>query len=221
MALRTGKCAALFLAVAALVAAPSVAPAAILGIDVNSTTVQARDAAGQPVFNGLLHTGTLQLTADATATLSDVAYDGATQNPTHVPVNVTGTINLDNGKVAAGSSVTMTFVNSPAGNNTLSFPLLPLGGQVADQAGFFKLIADMGTATFANGNPIGGVAISPWQTTSGGAFTLQHFAPEASGSSNNGFSNDVNLEVLVVPEPASVAVLGMAGLSLIGRRRRA
>jgi hypothetical protein len=218
MVSRMGKCAAvLTLAVAALAVARPASAAAYLQLDVNSASVQARNGAGAPAFSGTGHTGDLTFTADATCTLAGVQYDGVPQPTVHVPVDVTGVIHLTGGIVQAGSTVSLHFGTAP-NDNTYVFPLLADGGQLLFQtnvpAPTFKLIADMGTATFANANPVGGVDITPWLSATDGSFTLDHFAPDGQG-----FSNDVNLETLV-PEPASLGSLGVAGLSLLARRRR-
>lgn len=220
MVSRMGNCAAvLTLATAALVAIDRPASAAaILQLDINSASVQAHNNIGTPAFNGTSHTGDLTFTADATCTLAGVQYDGIPQATVHVPVDVTGVIHLTNGIVQEGSSVSLHFLNSPNPDNTYVFPLLADGGQVLFQTNIpaptYKLIADMGTATFANSNPVGGVDVTPWLSASDGSFTLDHFAPDAQG-----FSNDANIETLV-PEPASIGAAGIAGLSLLARRSR-
>lgn len=215
MAWRMGKCTGvLTLAVAALAGTQSASAAAYLQLDVNSASVQAHDSSGAPVFNGTTHTGDLTFVADATCILNDTLFDGVTQNPVHVPVDVTGQVFLAGGVVQAGSTVTFHFLNSPSPDNTYTFPLLAGGGAMDTQAGgFFKLIADMGPAVFSNANPVGGVNITPWIVANDGAFTLDHFAPVS------GFSNDVNLETLV-PEPASLGAVGLAAVSILARRRR-
>lgn len=208
------KFAAMSLASLAVVL-PSVVSAAPyeLQVDVNSTTVQSRLATGAPGFTGVLHTGTFTFQADATCTLDDVLYDGVSQHPTQVPVLVSGTIHLTGGIVDTGSSVTFTF-DTPSPTNTLSFALLPGQGGLDVEAGGFDLLANMDTSTFSTANPIGGVGIVPWQVATDGAFFLHQFTPDGAG-----LATDVNLEV-IVPEPASLGLAGLAGLSVLGRRRR-
>ncbi|HZZ42267.1 MAG TPA: PEP-CTERM sorting domain-containing protein [Tepidisphaeraceae bacterium] len=197
---------------ALLAITPAVASAAAyLQVDVNSTTVQSNLVTGAPGFTGLLDTGTLNFQADATCDLDDVLFDGVSQTPTHVPVLVSGSINLVAGVVSTGSSISISF-NTPT--STLSFSLLPGQGALGSETGGFNLIADMDTSTFTGGVTIGGVNITPWLVANDGGFFLHHYDPDGSG-----FANDVNLEV-IVPEPASFSLLGLAGTLLAARRKR-
>ncbi|MEL7498416.1 MAG: PEP-CTERM sorting domain-containing protein [Planctomycetota bacterium] len=116
------------------------------------------------------------------------------ETPANVPFNPVGIVVAINGGGAGGLLVTSGFTSND------------LGG------GFFEVTADisafdMGTITSLRVDPIGGAASNSNSETSGNSFNVDYIR--------------VSDSLIAVPEPTSLSLLGMIGVGLMVRRRKA
>lgn len=196
------------------VAAGHASAASLLQLDVNTLTAQAQDAAGgNSAFGGTNHTGSVAFSANANSTLVDLFIDGQAQNIAAGQLSTfTGVINLVNGAVTGGS-LNVTLANA----DTFNADIVPGIGQVNQAVGFGGFFIDglLANATFS-GASYAGADVSDFFNAQPltGSFVSFQFNPNA-----NGRSNMTDIDIWVVPAPASMALLGLGGLVAARRRR--
>ncbi|MCC5787763.1 MAG: PEP-CTERM sorting domain-containing protein [Phycisphaerales bacterium] len=188
--------------------------ASLLQLDVNVLTAQARDAAGaNSAFGGTTHTGSIAFNANPNSVLNELFIDGSNQNIANGQLSTfTGVIELVNGQVSGGS-LSMTLNNS----DTFNADIVAGQGQVTDISGFGGFFIDgLITSAFFNANSFAGVDITTFfdQQPLSGSFVNFQFNPNVNGRSNN-----TDIDIFVVPAPASMALLGLGGLVATRRRR--
>ena len=121
------------------------------------------------------------------------------------------------GVLQPGSSLSASLSNG----DTFTADIFAAGAAITPQAGSnFLITADLANATFTDGdadNTYGSVDITGFEspTLNEGTFRLSAFNLDA-----NNQSTTAELDLLIVPEPASIALLSVAGLLVASRRRR-
>ncbi len=188
--------------------------ASLLQLDVNTLTAQARDAAGaNSPFGGTTHTGSVAFNANPNSVLGGLFIDGANQNIASGQLSTfTGVIELVNGQVSGGN-LSMTLNNS----DTFNADIVPGQGHVTDITGFGGFFIDgLITSAVFNASSFAGADISTFFNAQPltGSFVNFQFNPNV-----NGRSNSTDIDIFVVPAPASMALLGLGGLVATRRRR--
>jgi hypothetical protein len=143
-----------------------------------------------------------------------------------LPSNLSGTSSLTdyNNLTADGFTLAQTYVNQAiTQGNAGSFSLGPL-----DIAGASPTSITVAVAAWANG--IGGTTTTPVATFAGSAYggvlafvnpTANYTASPAPTPANfTGWDPSVNLAMTPVPEPTTMALAGLGGLSLFLARRK-
>lgn len=185
-------------------------------------TTSGIDAAANPGFGGATHTGSLLFQKNSSTvvglfidnvgqgSLSSPlsAITGSTQLP---PYDAAGELILLNGQVDGGA-ITVTLANGDAFEADF---VAGSGGVVPVFTGTYFITGDLANVSF-NGPSFGGVDVSAFQGTFGGDFVLSPFTPGPDGSTD---TPELDLR-LNVPEPASIALIGLGGAMLLARRRR-
>jgi len=197
-------------ALAGLVTGAQAGPFSIQ-FDLNSL---AADAGG--AFGGVTHTGQVDFSADADASLAGIFIDGVEQTVTGSLSNLTGSVMLNNGQVAGGQ-----FSFSLDDGSSFMASIVDGQGEVNPQAGEgFQISGLTFNGQFdslVGGTMFGGVDVSPWDAVEpfNGAFTVGSFGPDS-----NGFDAGTNLDLFqFVPTPGGAALFGLAGLAALRRRR--
>ncbi|HEY1684726.1 MAG TPA: PEP-CTERM sorting domain-containing protein [Tepidisphaeraceae bacterium] len=173
--------------------------------DINDVTASL--SAPLSTSNASTYTGTITLATNGLTHLDGIDIDGADQGAVGTVTNVTGTLDMVNGTIGGSSSLTFTIENSDNSLHTFT-------GTVDD------LNSD-GTYVYADANPssldssnFAGVDLSQWASHNNDSQIIVFGFPSAGGSTNT-----ASLEVYV-PEPASLGLMGIAGLALVRRRGR-
>ncbi|MCC5787764.1 MAG: PEP-CTERM sorting domain-containing protein [Phycisphaerales bacterium] len=195
------------------VAAGHASAQSLLQLDVNTLTAQARDAANNnSPFGGTNHTGSVAFSANANSSLVDIFIDGSAQNIAAGQLSsFTGVIDLVNGAVTGGS------LSIVASGDTFNADIASGIGQVNQAVGFGGFFIDglLANATFS-GSSFAGADVTPFFDAQPltGSFVSFQFNPNS-----NGRSNMTDIDIWVVPAPASMALLGLGGLVAARRRR--
>lgn len=201
---------------ASMVALSAGASAALMQLDINGIQVNAGRS-----FDGVTHTGVLALTDPAGGVLIDILVDGVSQGGAAL-ANLEGEIFLTNGFVTGGYLMVMD------GDGDMYFATIGEVGRVNTQAGrgfrvdgitfsgvFSAGDADEGGAFIFGNTDVGALfGASAFNESLGGSFLLTSFSPNA-----NGFDQQADIDIFIVPTPGSAFLAGLAGLAVIRRKR--
>jgi hypothetical protein len=214
-----------FITALAIMTCVSLSSAQVAEVALENPTVQAVDGSNTPGFNGTSHTGSLLFTPNSTtfaflsfndvqqpvawAPFTSPALTAVTGSTLPAPYATAGELILVNGNVAGGE-INVVLSNG----DTFSTTVRPNSGSVIAIAGGFAVTGELSSASFS-GPTFGGYDVSDFVGTYAGSFNLTNFSPDGQGADD---SNQLDLR-LNVPEPASIALIGLGGLLLIARRR--
>ncbi|MBX3352688.1 MAG: hypothetical protein KF684_07115 [Phycisphaeraceae bacterium] len=203
-------------ATAAVVAFTAGSQAALMQLDINGIQINAGRT-----FDGVTHTGILTLTDPAGGVLLDILVDGVSQGGAAL-ANVEGEIFLSNGFVTGGYLMVMD------GDGDTYFATIGELGRVNAQAGrgfqidgltfsgvFGTTVADPRSGfVFGNTDVSALFGANAFNESLVGSFLVTSFNPNA-----NGFDERADLDVFILPTPGSAALAGLAGLTILRRKR--
>ncbi len=180
----------------------------LIRLDVNGATTNANGP-----FAGLVHTGDLAVSNDASTAFIGASLNGVPAAPTGTVASLASLISLTAGATTGGS-----FILVLDQGETLT-GVLSGGGSVFPQAGEgFSLDSLVLSATFSNlvgGTHFGGINVGQFGTSFFGAFLLSAYGPDA-----NGLDDSTNIEIFLdVPSPGALALASLAGVIASKRRR--
>lgn len=196
-----------------LLAAPAMAQ--VLQFDVNTISYTILDGSGAPAaFGGEMHTGAVELSLGRGRLPAVLIQDNPPSGPFELQMGFTGTLtgfdarlNLNNGEVTGGSlrlevdSGDIYEANIDAIGNVEE---LLSGGFTIDYGTSGGSFSDLDFA---------GVDVSRWSGSDlPGLGLLFRFNPTSP-------MGTADTDIFVIPAPASVALLGLAGLAVARRRR--
>ena len=206
--MRTGLLGAALAGAIAFSNAQSADAAFKLQIDVNSAVVTA--AGG---FDGLTHTGTLQITSDGNSTMFGVLIDDVLSGGQGENITITGEISLVNGMVTGG----FFSVVVDATMDAFTANIVNGSGMVTTQVGQGFKIDGLLVQGLFSGNSYAGVDVSAWNAAEplNGSFLTFAYDPDEDGIDD---SADVDLYAFV-PTPGAIALFGLGGLALARRKR--
>jgi hypothetical protein len=202
--------------VAALALTAGATQAAVMQLDINGIQV----SAGEP-FTGTDHTGTLTITKATNGTLADILVNGQSTGGTTLG-NVLGEIELVDGFVVGG------YMNVMDGDNDMYAAAIGQGGRVNTQVGRgFRIdgLTFEGAFSYNNGDEASSLMFGDVDVTAlfgpratdetlDGSFLLASFDPNAQG-----FDSSADWDVFIVPTTGTVALAGLAGITVLRRKR--
>ncbi len=167
------------------------------------------------------YTGTLSFDLTSTTTLTTLRNDSAggfSFLSTADIASLAGSLVIDNGDIVSGGDVVLTLTNG----DVFSASVLPRAEAIVDLAAAkFNVFADLSMTSF-DAATFAGVDVSAFGQPGLGLLKITNFDLDASGMSDLP-EIDIFLDSATTgaPEPASLALLGLGAMSLLGRRRRA